>query len=182
MKKLKFLNTWSICVLFIFSIISCRNYSNSDIYTLEETRLVFEQKSPINWKTEKDVKFLYSMAVHSDGLVGVGFKESHTSHNNLTSDIDVESAELKEVRKRLVNTIAKEEGKTVKEVVYYEFPQLNSIVFKINSVSSIEKLVRSKEVRHIELKSSSYFSKYNKQLDFHKFNTEYDLYQGLEKK
>jgi hypothetical protein len=37
---------------------------NNDIYTVEEVRTLFDQKKPLDWKTEKDAKFIYSVGVH----------------------------------------------------------------------------------------------------------------------
>jgi serine protease len=178
MKSCNYLKSkWLLKSLFVFmiltiSLFSCKKDSvdikdtstqisdvNNDIYTVEEVRTLFDQKKPLDWKTEKDAKFIYSVGVHTDPIYSVGYKPKNiTNLMEIIHLIDIHSDEWKNVEDKVMDELLKNEGKKKSEVLIHHFDPLPSFVVQGLSLSTIEKLIAMDEVMYVEPKTTTIFA------------------------
>ncbi|MFK7772822.1 MAG: S8 family serine peptidase [Saprospiraceae bacterium] len=133
--------------------------TNNDIYTVEEIRTLFNQKKPLDWKTEKDAKFIYSVGMHTDPIYSIGYKPKNiTNLMEIIHLIDIHSDEWKNVENKVMNELLKNEGKKKNEVLIHHFDPLPSFVVQGLSLSTIEKLIAMDEVMYVEPKTTTIFA------------------------
>lgn len=163
--------------LFVFmvltiSIFSCKKDSvdikdnsieisdaNDEIYSVEEIRRLFDQKKPLDWKTEKDAKFIYSVGMQTDPIYSVGYKPTNvTNLMEIIHLIDIHSDEWKNVENKIIDELLKNEGKKKSEVLIHHFDPLPSFVVQGLSLSTIEKLISMDEVMYVEPKTTTIFA------------------------
>ena len=127
--------------------------------SVAEVRALFDQKKPLDWKTEKDAKFIYSVGVHTDPIYSVGYKPKNiTNLMEIIHLIDIHSDEWKNVEDKVMNELLKNEGKKKSEVLIHHFDPLPSFVVQGLSLSTIEKLIVMDEVMYVEPKTTTIFA------------------------
>ncbi len=181
MKSCNYLKSrWLLKSLFVFTVLSISLFSckkdsvniaessteisntNSEIYSVEEIRTLFDQKKPLDWKTENDAKFIYSVGMQTDSIFAVGYKpETMGDVEDKLHLIDITTEEWRTAEETILNIIEKEENKKKENFYLRNFDPLPIFLLKVENLSTIEKLIDRKEVRFIEPLNPTLFESRN---------------------
>ena len=133
--------------------------SSDTLYSMEELQSIFAQRNyTIDWNKERDPKLIYSIIMHTDSSVNIGYKPIGVGNvSPIVHQINIESSEWKSVENRLRDTIVRHEKQLLPAAIRKPSSRLPIIAAKIRHYSTLKTISQMPEVLFLEV-TDDFFS------------------------
>ncbi|MCC7223090.1 MAG: S8/S53 family peptidase [Chitinophagales bacterium] len=126
--------------------------TDTTIYTIEEIDAIFAAKNyQLDWKTERNAKFIYSIAMHTDSMIAIGYKPTNMGNlSEVIHTLDLTTAPWTTIEQMIIDSVAAIEQQNRANIIIKPSPKLPALIVKVSSIKTVQYLTLLHEADFLE--------------------------------
>ena len=126
--------------------------TDSLMYSIAEIDAIFAAKNyRVDWKTERDAKFIYSIAMHTDSMIAIGYKPTNMGNlSEVIHTLDLSAAPWANIEQMIIDSVVTIEQQNRANIVSKPSLRLPALIVKVSSIETVQYLTSLHEADFLE--------------------------------